>query len=90
VDYLEAQRTEIRANFAAFQAALPGLIGRFEGHYAVLKQGKVVDIFDSFTQAVDYCGANYPDRLFSIQEITTASLEPERARDAISQGAIRP
>ena len=79
VSYLEAQKAEIRANFAVFQAALPTLLPQFEGKYAVLKNARVIDIFDSFAKALDYCGATYDDRLFSIQEITVDSLEAGRS-----------
>ncbi len=88
--HLEEQKAEVRANFEAFMAALPRLVAEFEGQYVVLRHAKIVDIFDSFGKAVEYCGAAYEDRIFSIQEITAASLEPEGARNAVGQGAIRP
>lgn len=87
--HLEEQRAEVRTNFATFQAALPELLSQFQGKYAVLRHAKLEGIFDSFAQALDYCGATYSDRLFSIQEITPESLEAGSFLHAADQDSVR-
>lgn len=90
MDQKEMQLAEIRRNYATFRAELPRLVGRFEGRFAVLRHAKVVDSFDTFGKALEYCGATYSDRMFSIQEITAAPPELERVPNAPAGSAVRP
>ena len=90
MDQRAAQLAEVRQNYATFQAQLPNLVERFEGHFAVLRHAQLVDIFATFGKALEYCGATFDDRLFSIQEITAAPPEVERVPNAPIGSPIRP
>jgi hypothetical protein len=89
MSYLDTQRAEISANFAAFQAALPRLLPTHAGRYAVLRHTELLEIFDSYAAALAYCGETFSDRLFSIQEITSESLSTEGQPHAGNHGTIR-
>ncbi len=85
----EAQRAEVVANFAAFEAALPDLLRDRLGWYAVFRHQRLVDFFETFPEALAYCISSYSDRLFSIQEVTDESLNLWWLPDASADSALR-
>ena len=60
---------EVDKNFAFFQQELPRLMLSNQGQYALLKDAKIVDFFDSFRDAEKYANLKYPDHMFSIQKV---------------------
>lgn len=66
---------EIKANFAAFQQQLPELMKAHAGKFAVLRQGKVIEVFDTLSDAAKYGARAYPDDMFSVQEVTDRRIE---------------
>ena len=59
-------------NFEAFQKQLPELLKTQRGKYALLRDQKVVEFFDSVRDALIYGRDNYSDEAFSVQKVTDA------------------
>jgi len=62
-------QAEVDANFEAFKNELPLLLTSHPGKYALLHKKKVINIFDTAGDAQKYAEAQYPDGLYSIQQI---------------------
>jgi len=60
----------VNDNFIAFQQMLPDLMQTQAGKYALLKDQKVVETFDSIGDAIKFAQTKYPDGLYSVQQIT--------------------
>ena len=61
---------EVDQNYEAFQGLLPELMQTSHGKWALLHNKEVEAVFDT---AIDACVAGeklYPNKLFSVQEIT--------------------
>jgi len=59
-------------NFEAFQKELPALLKAHRGRYALLRDEKIVELFDSIRDALIYARDNYPDEAYSVQRVTDA------------------
>lgn len=58
-------------NFRAFQEKLPELVATHAGKVAVMRDGEIVEFFDSYPDAVRYGQRNYGGfGEFSLQEVT--------------------
>lgn len=66
----DALQQEVDKNYAAFAHMLRDLMADRAGKYALLRQEKLVDVFDTAGDAKKFAAAQYPDGLFSIQQIT--------------------
>jgi hypothetical protein len=61
---------ELDRNYDAFKAALPELMAHNRGRYAIVRNGSVLDLFDTSRDAY-LCGWRlFDDELFSVQEVT--------------------
>ncbi len=56
-------------NFEAFQKLLPELMKTRPGKYALMREGEVVEFFDSARDAMIFGQNQYSDGLFSIQQV---------------------
>jgi hypothetical protein len=61
----------VNDNFVAFQQMLPTLMPAHAGKFALLRDGKVVEFFDSVGDAIKFAQANYSDDLYSVQQVTS-------------------
>ena len=68
--YMEKQQREVDANCAAMEEMLDDLIGKHPERYALMKDRKVVRIFDTFADAVEAGEMHFEDDVFSVQKIT--------------------
>ena len=64
----ELQR-EVDRNFEAFQKILPELLQSHSGKFALLRHEEVVEFFDSAGDAMIFGTREYPDGLFSVQQV---------------------
>lgn len=64
-------QAEVDSNYVAFKKLLPDLIGAYNGKFALMRHGDLVNVFDSANDAVLFAVEKYDDDLFSVQEITT-------------------
>ncbi len=63
-------QAEVDRNFEAFGAMLPDLLKDHAGKYALLRDTKLIEKFDTAGDALIYAQAQFPDGLYSIQEVT--------------------
>lgn len=61
--------TEVSANWSAFQALVPGLMVGRAGYYAVMRDRKMVKLFQTFAEACEFCDAEFPDGRYLIAEV---------------------
>lgn len=66
---------EIEANFVAFQVAVEALIPAHEGQFALMRHGEIIQVYSQLVDAVVAGHSEYPDGMFSIQEVTTKPLD---------------
>jgi hypothetical protein len=69
------KRSELRLNYDAFLETLPSVIQDHQGKHALMRHGRIVEYFDSARDALLSGRKQYPDDLFSVQEVTTAKAD---------------
>ena len=67
--YDELQKKQVKENFKAFQKQLPKLLKEYRGWYAIMRDKKVVAVFQSMDEGRPYARKRFPDRLYSVQPI---------------------
>lgn len=87
---MQTQRSqEIERNYAAFQGAVAALIAEeHEGKFALMHDGKVVQVYPQLIDAVVAGQSRFDDGMFSIQEVTTKPLDLGFYSHADPQGPI--
>lgn len=61
---------ELDRNYDAFKSALPELMRKHKGKFAIVRDAKVLDLFETSKDAF-VCGWRlFGDDLFSVQEVT--------------------
>lgn len=86
----EDQAAEVRGNYEVFQTSLPSLLATHRGRYVVYRHRELIDVFDSFKEAFNYCASAFSDEMFSIQEVTAEPLCLGWLPDVAEDGSIRP
>ena len=71
----EERKREIDRNYDFLQRALARVLPDHEGQYALLKDSAIVAFFDRPGDAYRAALDRFPDRLFSIQEVTSEPLD---------------
>lgn len=71
----DAQREEVKRNYAEFQKMLPELIASNPGKFALMRGGKVIEFFDSANDAFLAGRKLYADGIFSVQEIADKPVD---------------
>lgn len=66
---------EVKRNFEAFQEKLPELVASNPGKYALMRDGEVVEFFDTARDAHSAGKKLFPDVLFSVQQVITTSAD---------------
>lgn len=84
----DAIQDAVDRNFAAFKTELPMLLRTHAGKFALLRHEKVIQTFDSARDAVIFAQVQYPDGLYSIQEITSHIVDLGFFSHAVSFGSI--
>lgn len=76
---------QISSNYRAFQKVIyPNLDASYTGKYVVLKDGEMIQAFDTARDAVLFGQAEYPDGLFSIQHVSTVVVDQGYFQHAVS------
>ena len=72
----ETIQEAVDSNFEAFKQLLPELLKTHPNKFALLRDGKAVEFFDSARDAMVYGQKEFRDGLFSVQEVadTVADL----------------
>ncbi|MDA8051032.1 MAG: hypothetical protein M0002_13700 [Rhodospirillales bacterium] len=71
----EAQQQEVDRNYDAFRKLLPTILPKYQGKYALMKDGKVLGYFSSAEDARVSAVAFIKDGLFSIQQVTDIGID---------------
>ena len=66
---------EIDKNMFAFQSQVAGLLDKHRGHFALLRDQKIIDVFESLRKAIDVAHQKFADGKFSIQEVTDQPID---------------
>jgi hypothetical protein len=67
---------EVEQNYAAFMKELPSLLPTQRGKFALMRQGKIVEFFDTARDAHVAGRELYKtDGLYSVQEVTDVSAD---------------
>ncbi len=69
------QREQVELNFKAFSEKLPELINIQMNKYALMRDGEIVEIYNSWEDAYKTGLRFYEDELFSVQKITNSSVD---------------
>lgn len=68
-------KTEVNRNYDFFQRHLSEFLKERAGQYALLKSESVVDFYDGPGEAYRAGLARYPNRVFSIQRVTSEPVD---------------
>ena len=71
---MEKRQSQVDQNYEAFKLLLPELLKTHAGKFAVMKDGKIVEYFDTLGDAVRFGNSNFGDGNFSIQEVTSQNV----------------
>ena len=71
----QALQRAVDKNYKAFQKLLLDLMASNVGKYALMRNGKMVEIFDSARDAMIYGQNEYSDGLFSVQKVITKVVD---------------
>jgi hypothetical protein len=69
------RQSEIESNLRFFLAELPKLVLTHRGKFALLRHQTLIAFFDTPLDAVSAGNAQFPDRIFSIQQVTESSID---------------
>ena len=72
---MNAIEAEVDANYEAFLAMLPELMRTRAGQYVLLRHGRAADFFASGPLATAAGRQQFPDGLFSVQEVTDRAVD---------------
>lgn len=72
----EAQKREVARNYDAFQRGLAGYLASHRHQFALLRSGQVHGFYGSPGEANKAGWTQFPDRIYSIQEVTDEPLDP--------------
>ena len=84
----EKMEQELINNYKAFQKLLPELEPTDAGKYALMRKGKLSQIFDSPGDAMKFAEEKYTDGLYSIQQITDRVVELGYFSHAVHLGSV--
>jgi hypothetical protein len=87
---MKAQREhEIMRNFEAFQAEVPDIISENEGKFALMHAARIQEFFGSLADAIVAGHRKYSNGMFSIQQVSTETLDLGYFSHADSEGTLR-
>ena len=72
---LARQSREVDRNYDAFVRMLSSIIGEHRDELALMRDGKIVGFYATPRQALEAAVERFPDRIFSIQEVTDEPID---------------
>jgi hypothetical protein len=67
---IDRQREQVDLNYDVLMRKLSELLPDHQDEYALMRDGEIVGLFGTPTQALLAATAQFPDGLFSIQQVT--------------------
>jgi hypothetical protein len=83
------RQKEIDQNLEFFLKELPQVIPEYNGKYALLRHQKIVAYYDTILDAVSAGNQSYPDKLFSVQQVTRSGTDLGYYSYAVPLGATQ-
>jgi hypothetical protein len=71
----DRQKEAVERNYEAFRKLLPELLLTHRGKFALMRDGSAIEFFDTAGDAAIFGARQYPDLLFSVQEVSNASVD---------------
>ncbi|MGA9582570.1 MAG: hypothetical protein WBR13_11455 [Allosphingosinicella sp.] len=71
---LSAKRDAIAANYEAFEQMLPELLREAPGKFVLLRDRRLIDVFDSASAAHAAGVSRFDDGLFSVQKVKEGAV----------------
>ncbi len=71
----ETARAADERNIAAFQAILPELLRTHAGHFALMRDGKIVQFFNTDVDAMAYGVQTYDDGLYAVLGVSEQAID---------------
>ena len=75
VSIVRTKQEEVDRNFAFFQAELPQIMPNYRGKYALIRNEKIENYFDTLVDAYTAGSQQFKDGLFSIQQVTDEPVD---------------
>ena len=72
---VERQRQEVDRNYDAFTRMLGTILREHRDQLALMRDGHIVGYFDTPRQALSAASEQFPDGIFSIQEVTDEPID---------------
>lgn len=72
---VERQRQEVDHNYDAFVRMLGSILNEHRDELALMREGKVVGYFATPRQALLAAAEQFPDGIYSIQEVTDQPID---------------
>lgn len=69
------QKLQVDENYDAFARMLGTIIGEHRDRLALMRDGKVVGFYDTPREALVAASKQFPDGIFSIQEVTDEPID---------------
>lgn len=69
------RREEIEENLKIFLKELPKLLPTYRGKFALLRHKKIIGFYDTVADAVSAAITLYPDKIFSVQQVTDTAFD---------------
>ena len=83
----DAVRAAEQRNMAAFQAILPDLLRTHDGHFVLLRDGQIVQFFNTDVDAMAYGDLTYADGLYTVLGVSLDAVDQSFGATAISARA---
>lgn len=65
---------EVNKNYEVFKKLLPKIINTYENKYALMKNEKIIEYFETAGDAILTGNLIYKNRLFSVQKVTNTPI----------------
>ncbi len=82
----QSKESEVRRNYEAFVKQLPELLATRRGKFALMRDGLIVEFYDTAADAYKVGVTNYREGNFSIQEVTDSPVDLGFFSYAVSHG----
>ena len=71
----DSWQRELEENYKAFEKLMPNFRAQDNGKFVLMRNGKQVNIFDSAKDAVIFAEAQFPDGMYSVQQVTSKVVD---------------
>ena len=84
----ERERAEVKRNYEAFVNVLPTIIAAHQGKFALIRDTKIIEYFDTAADAYRAGLQLFREEPFSIQEVTETAIDLGFFSHAVPQRSV--